>query len=322
MKKISFLLLILCLILVGCETEPQKITEEPETVPSSAPADRVFLRDVSIEGITYLLYSDNTAEAVEIEQASLVPKELVMPTYIDEQFAVISLADELFQDIVITEITLPEKLLAIGDRTFRHSAIERITIPDSVTKIGRDAFTSCQNLTEAHLGEGLITVPVGAFFSCPRLSRITLPQGLLHIEEEAFGDLPLLEEIQLPQGVESIGAYAFWKTGTESLSLSIPDSVKQIGANAFAETAFLKAQTDEFVIVGDGVLILYQGSKTSLNLPQTVKFISNAFDFSPVTDLTVPDSVTGVAKDAFAESRITTFFYSEENQILGSLLKK
>ena len=63
----------------------------------------------------------------------------------------------------------------------------------------------------------------------------------------------LVKSVVLPDGLTEIGRIAFCGSALEEIE--IPDSVERIGPDAFGGTPWLDAQTDEFIIVGDGVLI-------------------------------------------------------------------
>jgi len=61
--------------------------------------------------------------------------------------------------------------------------------------------------------------------------------------------------------------------------VTIPKTVTDIGGYTFRsptfyDTPWLDGQTDDFVIVGDGVLLAYNGGSKTPVLPQTVKTIA------------------------------------------------
>lgn len=63
----------------------------------------------------------------------------------------------------ITEIQLPQTLKTIGAMEFKKlPSLKQITIPDSVTTIGLYAFSECNNLTEIHGMNGVLSIE-GAF---------------------------------------------------------------------------------------------------------------------------------------------------------------
>jgi hypothetical protein len=86
--------------------------------------------------------------------------------------------------------------------------------------------------------------------------------------------------VHLENGVEQIGFTAF--LDCDSLTeVTIPHSVKRIGLNAFAGTPWIERQTDEFVVVGDGVLIRYNGTgRTELTIPAGIKSVCCTLGFT------------------------------------------
>ncbi|HOD93736.1 MAG TPA: leucine-rich repeat protein [Clostridia bacterium] len=57
----------------------------------------------------------------------------------------------------------------------------------------------------------------------------------------------------------------------------IPESVKSIGVCAFNDTEWYKNLKDEFVIVGDGILIKCNQTETDIVIPEGVKSLSSTF---------------------------------------------
>jgi hypothetical protein len=96
------------------------------------------------------------------------------------------------------------------------------------------------------------------------------------IAEGAFFGNTDITSVTIPSGVESIGIYAF-SDCTALEKVEIPTSVWRIAPFAFDNTPWFTAQTDEFVTVGDGVLIAYNGSSRTPVLPEKVRHLGGAF---------------------------------------------
>ncbi len=95
------------------------------------------------------------------------------------------------------------------------------------------------------------------------------------IGDGAFFGLTGITSVTIPEGVESIGIYAF-SDCTALESITVPASVWRISPFAFDNTPWMAAQTDEFVTVGDGVLIAYNGTSRALVLPDSVRHLGGA----------------------------------------------
>lgn len=128
-----------------------------------------------------------------------------------------------------------------------------------------------------------------AFYREASMNDFVFPEGVTAIEKFAFARSGL-KGVAIPEGVTSIGYGAFYHCD-QLLDVTIPDSVTVIEENAFAHTPWLEnwmaggeagtedeaagaADADDFLIVGDGILIAYRGSETELELPPEVKTIA------------------------------------------------
>lgn len=129
---------------------------------------------------------------------------------------------------------------AIGEWAFyRESSMHDFVFPEGVNSIEKFAF-SRSGLTSIVIPEGVTSIGYGAFYHCDDLSDVTIPESVTAIEKNAFAHTPWLEN---------------WLAG------------------AAAETEDKTAE-DDFLIVGDGILIAYRGSETELELPPEVKTVA------------------------------------------------
>lgn len=165
--------------------------------------------------------------------------------------------------------------------SFRWTVEETVTIPEQingkpVTEIGTDAFRYCY------------------------ADFVELPDTVTVIGDSAFEGCAYLQAVVIPADCVSIGAYAF--ADCDALeTVEIPDSVQEIGYMAFDGTPFYRNQTDDFVILGDGILYAYNGSESDLVIPDTVKTIGAyaCADHQAMKSLTIPASVHVIKACAF-----------------------
>jgi len=186
----------------------------------------------------------------------------------------------------------------IGNGAFANSYFKSIIIPGSVSVIEQTAFDNCINL-----------------------ENITFSKGLISIEDAAFDNCTALLSIVLPDSVTSIGANAF--LDCRSLKdVVIPDNVIEIGSNAFSGTAWLK-NSKNFVVVGDGILIAYNGSDNNIVIPEGVKKIENAVcvyndinENDTIKSVVFPDSVKVIDDYAFYNcTRLSYVLFSRSSQL-------
>lgn len=229
MKQALFIFLcILLLALPSCVKESPEPVYTPQTV---APEDRELLYAEEINGITFSLYNDKTAEIVGLSEEITV-SSLELPEAV-EGYTVVAICDEAFCEANFTHVTLPSTLRSIGKRAFQRSLITEITLPDAVTSLGEEAFDNCFHLQKVTFGKGLKNVPVGCFFGCSALKSLSLPEGITSVEEEAFASLTALEELSLPSTLQKIGDFAFWNIGSAPLTIDVPAAVEAVGEDAF-----------------------------------------------------------------------------------------
>jgi hypothetical protein len=133
---------------------------------------------------------------------------------------------------------------------------------------------------------------------------VTLPSTLEYLDAQAFAGCYKITRITLPESLKTIGGGAFYGC-TKLVKIEIPDTVVYVGKNAFAGTNWLKSHSDEeFVVVGDGILLQYNGIATDIVIPDTVKRIhAYRFDSLPTEpkSITIPASVQYISMDAFSK---------------------
>lgn len=157
-----------------------------------------------------------------------------------------------------------------------------VTIPDTiygipVREIGESVFAGDKQVKTVTFGKNMRKVGSNAFGSCPELETVNFNVSMSDIGEYAFQNCTGLKEISFPENLETIGRGSFYGC-TNLIKLSVPNEVSSVGGMAFGNTAWLNARADEeFVYVGDGILIAYNGNKEELKLPKTVRIISGAF---------------------------------------------
>ncbi len=135
--------------------------------------------------------------------------------------------------------------------------------------------------------------------------NVTIPSELAGMKVTAIGNGALygltgITSVTIPEGVESIGIYAF-SDCTALESVSIPDSVWRISPFAFDNTPWFASLTDEFVTVGDGVLIAYNGSSRTPVLPDSVRHLGGAFaGMEKIYSLTLGKGVLSISDMALS----------------------
>lgn len=124
-----------------------------------------------------------------------------------------------------------------------------------------------------------------AFSGCTSLTSVTIPEGVTSINHEAFRNCTNLETISFPSTLTSIGDEAFWGTSWNG------------------------NLTDEFIIIGNGVLYQYNGTSKHIIIPQTVKYLAdgfcdnswNSYRSYGVNEITFPDNLEQIYLGMFEQ---------------------
>ncbi len=196
---------------------------------------------------------------------------------------------------------------SIGNYAFEHcTGLASVTIPDSVTSIGSWAFEDCTGLTAVHItdlaawcGISFGTSSANPLYYAGKLylngtlvTDLVIPEGVTSIGGSAFRGCTGLTSVTIPDSVTSIGGYAFYEC-TSLTSVTISDSVTSIGTYAFYGCTGLTA-----VHITD--LGAWCGISFGSSAANPLYWAGNLYlNGRLVTNLEIPDSVTGIGSYAF-----------------------
>eukprot|EP00985_Skeletonema_marinoi_P006811 scaffold2992_cov103-Skeletonema_marinoi.AAC.1 len=103
----------------------------------------------------------------------------------------------------LTEVEFGVMLETIEEAAFHQCcSLRNITMP-CVRNIGKYAFTSCRQLKDLDLPDGLETIGRRAFDSCQRLRRIAIPLKDGMIGDDVFSFCPKLATVYLVGGIHN-----------------------------------------------------------------------------------------------------------------------
>ena len=193
-------------------------------------------------------------------------------------------------------ITLNNGLTSIGDFAFSASnLIESVTIPDSVTSLGTYAFYNSTGLKSITVGSGITEIGDQTF-------RVT-GKNVSSLETVTF---------VAADRITSIGVRAFDGCG-KLKSLSLSDNLTTIGEKAFqlcgALTSISDANTTFTNLSSLGIDAFYNSGITTFPLDYSTPLTdipTNAFYQSKLAEITIPDAVTTLGKNAFRMSTSAT----------------
>ena len=168
---------------------------------------------------------------------------------------------------VLTDIALPASLTVIDEYTFLScTALESIDLTH-IKSVGNSAFLYCSALESVSFSSALQEIDDWAFAQCASLENVDFDgvTALKEIGDYVFTGCSMLRRFDIPAGVERIGILAFYDC-TRLSSVSIPETVKSVDYAALNYTPWYQDHTENYLIVGDGVLIKCTDHPTRIDL--------------------------------------------------------
>ncbi len=219
------------------------------------------------------------------------------------------------------KVSIPSEVYCIADYAFKDNTAVKSVELNNVTAIGEGAFRNCTSLITVKEYDALASCGAYAFYGTPFLEQnaeqdlvmgsvlvhskatgvYTIPAQIKTIAPYAFAQNKKLTSIAVGDNVVSIGEGAFWNCSALK-SVSVSSGVSHIGGYAFEGTEFLSSVTDEFLVMGNGILVDVNSTDENVTIPSQVKQIG-AWAFAENKNLktvTIPEGVSMVGKRAFA----------------------
>ena len=225
----------------------------------------------------------------------------------------------------LSSVTFPNSLTKIGDSAFADCGnLLSVVIPDSVTDLGVSAFKECQNLSSVTLSNNLTEISSQTFAGCSSLTAITIPNSVKSIGYCAFSGCDKLSSITLPDSttireqaflataysndpanwdgdVLYLGCHLLEAKETLSGEYRIKDGTKNIATFAFTSCdALTTVIFPESMTRISGYNFKYCYGVSTITISEgTTSIASYAFDYTKVTTITIPASVTSIETGVF-----------------------
>ena len=248
----------------------------------------------------------------------------------------------------ISKINIPDSVTYLGRNAFENCKdVKSLNIGSGVSAINEETFKNCSGLTSIEIPKTVVSIGKSAFEGCDNVTEITLPFvgasrdaegyscsfgyifGYSTVSSRSNGDFVpgcgykeshnngwyYYYEFLVPSSLKKvtvtdatqIGKGAFHKcTGISEIVLN--DGITSIGDYAFYNNPWYNNLTDEFVTVGDNVLIKYNGTKSSVTIPDTVKHIAGGVfkDKSKMSEVILPNELLSIGDNAFKGTALST----------------
>ncbi len=223
----------------------------------------------------------------------------------------------------LTSLEIPDSVTTIGNYVFSNcTGLFYVNIPGYVTVIGNYAFNGCTGLTYINITDSVSVIGNNAFENCSGLTSIILSDSVISIGDYAFAQCSGLTSIIIPDSVTTTGFGVFYNCfGLTSIIFNsptttiyddestIPTAVIIIGDNPSAAMDYAVKYNRTFFNFDSstGTITGYTGFEGDIRIPVTLGGIavvgigdSTFADYTSLTSINIPGSITTIGNSAFA----------------------
>lgn len=255
---------------------------------------RISERDIKVDPI--VVEYMKTVERINPQDNDGDEEETVLFFFSDNGKTITGCSSELSGMIEI-----PEGVEKIAERAFEdNSNITGLKCPDSLKTIESHAFYGCENLIDACLNEGLMSIGLESFLNT-KLSCVEIPSTVeeidltpfacemnVDIDSDTYSDVDGVlyndditslilyprnkneESVELPDSVSTIESYAFEDCKAEEII--IPEDVENLQDNIFSgcqnlKTITIKSESPELITVNEDAFKGFEVENCILRVP-------------------------------------------------------
>lgn len=234
------------------------------------------------------------------------------------------LCDYAFYDCKsLTSVEFSYSVECIAPYAFYGTGLTSVSIPYNISYIDFSAFKFCISLTELEIENGAEKIYGEAFSNCNRLTAIDLPASVSWLGDGAFYDCTDMTSVTVRNPKCSIGSNAFGCSRAESLPYRIYSGYenstmweyvsKRIDCEFRSLGGEGESEDCSWTMTSDGIMTIYGSGVTpslgwgsyakhvkEIRLEGNFTEIGSFKDFTALTTITIPDTVTRIGSGAFS----------------------
>ncbi|MGN0739322.1 MAG: leucine-rich repeat domain-containing protein [Treponema sp.] len=150
------------------------------------------------------------------------------------------IANGVFAEAPVTNVSLPDTVTEAGDNLFSASeTLKEVKLSANLKELKPFMFAGCSSLEKISMSENVSFFPAGLFWGCSSLKEIPFRNGIESLEVDVFRDMERLKSIQIPPSVKIIKSGAL--AGCTNLSAIVfPESLEKIEDRSLANLPSLE----------------------------------------------------------------------------------
>lgn len=274
--------------------------DEDEDITENILYDGDFCYIVNGKNALIVGYTGNGGDVVIPETLGGLPAAQMRRNVFNENDSIITVQlPKAMKDITDEQFCLCTKLKSItvasGNKVY--TSVDGVLYKDGGKTL---QLHPAAHSTEFDIPEGVTKIAPFAFFTNKKLSRVTIPSTVKEIGRNAFYDCEIVREIYIPDSVKKVGAGAFsWCLNLKELR--VPEKLSDIGRRAFYPTYTTTHSDEDFVVLGDGVLVAYLGNNPKyVVIPSYVKTVADVFYADErIEEVVISEGVERIGDSAF-----------------------
>lgn len=220
----------------------------------------IYASDTQVDGIWYDFNSSTKTASVTYRGSSF-------GSYFNEYNGSVTIPSSVTYHSVTYSVTSIGKYAFAGS-----SALTSIDIPNSIKSIGESAFSSCSSLTSVTIPNSVIIIGICAFFNCTALTSVTIGNSVTSIGNNVY-----LKDYGFTNSA-FFGCTSLTSVVWNAKNCSSPSS------SSVAPFNDISSQITSFIF----------GEEVD-SIPAYL-----CYGMSNLKEITIPNSVTGIGKYAFA----------------------